>query len=74
VLVRRAISLAANRRVMVDVISDGLGVVAGQHLPEWRPGYNPNIPPLEYDLEPAKRLLEQAGYHYETISIQGPQS
>ncbi len=74
VLVRRAISLAANRRVMVDVISDGLGVVAGQHLPEWSPGYNPNIPPLEYDLEQAKRLLEQAGYHYETISIEGPQS
>ncbi len=70
--VKRAISLACNREAMVDVISNGLGVVANQHLPPWSPGHNPNLPPLKYDLNEAKKMMEKAGYDYSTITVPGP--
>lgn len=72
VYIRRAISLASNRQVMVDVISGGLGVVANQHLPPWSPGHNPALPPLAFDLYLAMRMMEKAGFDYATISLDGP--
>ena len=73
VLVKRAISMACNRQAMVNVICDGLGVVANQHLPPWSPGHNPDLKPLKHDLNEAKKLLEKAGYDYSTISVEGPE-
>ncbi len=70
--VRQAISLACNRQVIVDVINGGLGEVANQHLPQGSPGYNPDLPPLLYDLNQAKHMLEMAGYDYDTIKVEGP--
>lgn len=72
VYVRRALSLACNRRVMVDVISYGLGEVANQHIPHWNPGAAKNVEPLKYDLNEAKRMLIKAGYDYDTIIVDGP--
>jgi len=72
VWVKRAISYACNRQAMVNVISNGLGLVANQHLPPWSPGHNPDLPPLEYDLNEAKKCLEKAGYDYSTITVEGP--
>lgn len=70
--VREAISLACNREAFVDVISNGLGLVAHQILPPWSPGHNPDLPPLKYDLNEAKMMMIKAGYNYDTITVAGP--
>ena len=72
VWVKNAISLACDRAVMVNVISAGQGVIANQLLPPWSPGHNPNLPPLEFNLNKAKQMMEKAGYDYSTISVPGP--
>ncbi|NNF98565.1 MAG: hypothetical protein HKM93_04250 [Desulfobacteraceae bacterium] len=70
--VRRAISLASNRDVMVKVISNGLGVAAQQHLPPWSPGFAPDLEPMAYDLNEAKKMMVKAGYNYDDVTIKGP--
>lgn len=71
VYIRHAISLACNRKAMVDVISYGLGEPANQHVPEWSAAAV-DAGPLEYDLEKAKHMLIKAGYDYDDILVDGP--
>lgn len=62
VRVRRAISKAINRDLIVDRVMEGVAVPAGQLLPDGFFGVSPNMPPEKYDPDGAKKLLAEAGY------------
>ena len=59
--VRQAISKAINRPAIVDRVMEGVAIEAGQLLPEGFFGVSPNLKPVAYDPEGAKKLLEEAG-------------
>ncbi len=71
VKVRRAIHLAVDRHQIVDLVTEGTGVVSGPVTPiyadmantmDWllsQPGYRKDKP---QDIEEAKRLMKEAGY------------
>ncbi|GBE42375.1 periplasmic dipeptide transport protein precursor [bacterium BMS3Bbin10] len=61
VRVRRAISKAINRDAIVDRVMEGIAIKAGQLLPEGFFGVSPNLKPVAYDPEGAKKLLAEAG-------------
>ena len=60
--VRRAISLAINRQGLVDRLLSGQAHPAGQYVPNDVAGASPNLPPLPFDLDQARRLLKEAGW------------
>ncbi len=60
--VRQAISLALDRRRLVDELLLGYGRPAGQIVPPTAVGYDPRLPPPERDLPRARRLLAEAGF------------
>lgn len=60
--VRRALSLAIDRKRIAGKIMDGSAVPAGQLLPKGIPGAPPELVPDKYDPRTAKRLLAKAGY------------
>ncbi|NUH63741.1 ABC transporter substrate-binding protein [Sulfitobacter sp. S0837] len=60
--VRKALDLAINRDVLVNVVLEGLGTPANQLMPEGFFGYSPELGKREYDIEKAKELLAEAGY------------
>lgn len=60
--VRKALDLAINRDVLVNVVLEGLGTPANQLMPEGFFGYSANIPTPEYNIDEAKELLAEAGY------------
>ncbi len=60
--VRRALTHAVNRQVLVDTIMGGKTRVAGQPAGRAWFGYNAAVTPLAYDPELARRLLTEAGY------------
>ena len=60
--VRQAVSLAIDRALIVDKIMGGLAVQAGQLIPSFMRGYNPDITAEKPDVKEAKRLLAEAGY------------
>ncbi|RJE79680.1 ABC transporter substrate-binding protein [Paracoccus sp. JM45] len=60
--VRKALDLAINRDVLVNVVLEGLGTPANQLMPEGFFGYSANIPTPEYNIDEAKELLTEAGY------------
>ncbi|MBR0645786.1 ABC transporter substrate-binding protein [Plastoroseomonas hellenica] len=62
VRVRRALSMAIDRRAIVDRVMEGAAVPAGQFLPEGTYGFVPNLPPVAFDADGARRLLAEAGY------------
>jgi peptide/nickel transport system substrate-binding protein len=62
VRVRRAMSLAIDRRVLVDRVMDGAGEPANQTVAVGVLGYAKDLPASKFDLEQAKRLLADAGY------------
>lgn len=62
VRVRKAISMAINRDVIVDRVMEGVAVPAGQVLPDGFFGVSENLSPVAYDPEGAKALLAEAGY------------
>ncbi len=62
VRVRRAMSKAINRDLLVQRIMDGQGVPAGQLVPEGYFGYAPALKSEKFDLDGAKKLLAEAGY------------
>lgn len=71
--VRKAISLAINRKAIVDRVMEGIAIPAGQLLPEGFFGVSNNLKPLEHDPKGAKALLKAAGYPdgFE-LTIHGP--
>jgi peptide/nickel transport system substrate-binding protein len=60
--VRKALDLAINRDVLVNVVLEGLGTPANQLMPAGFFGYSTELPAPAYDIEQAKALLTEAGY------------
>jgi len=60
--VRKALSLAINRKLIVDRILDGSGTPASQFLPSRFDGTSTKLKVDPYDVEKAKALLKEAGY------------
>ncbi|WP_426955578.1 ABC transporter substrate-binding protein [Muricoccus radiodurans] len=59
--VRRALSLALDRRGLADRLLQGQAVPAGQWMPEGSFGYEPSLPAPAPDADAARRLLAEAG-------------
>ncbi len=59
---RHAINLAVNRKHLCEVIMEGTPRPASGILPPGMPGFDPQRPPLQEDLDEARRLLAEAGY------------
>ncbi len=62
VRVRRALSMAINRDALVERVMEGAGEATAQWLPRGTFGYNPDVKPMPFDPEGAKRLLAEAGF------------
>ena len=60
--VRKALSLAINRDLIVKRIMEGSGVPAGQFLSEQFPGTSKTLKPDAFDLPRAQALLKEAGW------------
>ena len=73
VRVRRALSMAIDRRAIADRIMEGAATPANQFLPEGVPGFVADLPAPAYDADGAKRLLAEAGYpNGFRITLNGP--
>ena len=62
VRVREALNLAVNREVLANVLLENATVPATQPVPRAAFGYNPDLPPIPYDPDRARVLLNDAGY------------
>jgi len=62
VRVRRALSMAINRKALAEQVMEGAGVPTGQWLPPGAFGYNPEVQPVAFDPEGARRILAEAGF------------
>jgi peptide/nickel transport system substrate-binding protein len=60
--VRRALSLAIDRRGLVDRVNEGQAIATGQFLPEGFFGHFADIPVERHDPAEARRLLVEAGF------------
>ena len=60
--VREALSLAIDRRGIVQSVFEGYATPAAQLMPNYMFGADPNPPPLPYDPARARALLAEAGY------------
>lgn len=60
--VRKALSLAINRQLIVDRLLDGAATPASQFLPSRFEGTSPKLKVDPFDLDKAKALLAEAGY------------
>jgi peptide/nickel transport system substrate-binding protein len=60
--VRKALDLAINRDVLVNIVLEGLGTPANQLMPAGFFGFSADLPAAPYDLDQAKALLANAGY------------
>ncbi|HXF67041.1 MAG TPA: ABC transporter substrate-binding protein [Burkholderiales bacterium] len=60
--VRRALSLAINRRAITERVMEGLGIPAGSVVSPSVFGHNPEVAPDPHDPERAAKLLAEAGY------------
>jgi len=62
VRVRKALQISLNRQMILDALYSGRGTVENGIFPHGLAGYNPDLEPIEYNPEEAKRLLAEAGY------------
>ena len=62
VKVRQALSMAINRKAIVDRVLQGTVTEANQWMPKDSFGYNPEVKDIPYSAEQAKKLLAEAGY------------
>lgn len=60
--VRKAMQLAIDRQMLLEVIYDGEGTVENGIFPRGLYGYNPSLEEIPYDPAQASALLAQAGY------------
>lgn len=61
-LVRQAINHAIDKASVIEVATDGRGMVANTVIGPTVLGYNPDVKVYEYNPEKAKELLKEAGY------------
>ncbi len=62
VRVRRAVAMAIDRKLIIDAVYDGAGVVAKNPIPPTMWSYNDDIQPYRYDLAGAQRLMLESGH------------
>lgn len=62
VRVRQALSLAIDRKAIVQRIMDGQAEAANQFAPAWADGFDASLPELAYDPARARALLADAGF------------
>lgn len=62
VRVRRALQVSLDRQLILDALYSGRGTVENGIFPHGLTGFNPDLEPIRYDPEEAKRLLAEAGY------------
>lgn len=60
--VRQAVNYAVNRPLLIQALLNDATVPATQPAPRVSFGYNPDLPPIPYDPDTARRLLKEAGY------------
>jgi peptide/nickel transport system substrate-binding protein len=60
--VRKAMSLAIDRKIIHERVNQGQAVIAKQFLPETMFGFIPGYDMSGYDLAKAKSLMKEAGY------------
>ncbi len=60
--VRKAISIALDRKALINGVAFGLGDPASGPFPNQHWAHNPSLKPLAYNPELAKKLLAEAGY------------
>ncbi len=60
--VRQAISMLIDKDEMIDGVYEGFGIPAKGPLAPSIFGYNDDAKPIEYNVEEAKKLMEEAGY------------
>jgi peptide/nickel transport system substrate-binding protein len=60
--VRQALSKAINRDAIVSRVMEGVALPASQFLADQFFGVSPNLKPVAFDLEGAKKLLAEAGF------------
>ena len=61
--VRKAIAMAVNRNELVTIARQGLAVpICTDHSKAYNPGYQANAPCLNFDLNAANKLLDDAGW------------
>lgn len=68
---REAISLAIDREGLVEYVFRG-GRVASGIIPARLPGFDENKPPLKYDMERAKQLVEESNYDGRELFLVAP--
>jgi ABC-type transport system substrate-binding protein len=62
VRIRRALSLAINRQLIIDTVLQGNGVPADGLYPPGLTTFDPDFAPFERDLDEVRQLLTDAGY------------
>ncbi|MCI8608329.1 MAG: ABC transporter substrate-binding protein [Firmicutes bacterium] len=62
VRVRKALQMSLDKQIILDTLYEGTGVIAHGIFPESMVGYNENLPEIPYDVEAAKKLMDEAGY------------
>jgi hypothetical protein len=62
VRVRQALSLAINRKAIVERVLQNTVTEANQWMPKGTFGYNPEVKDIPYNVEQAKKLLAEAGF------------
>jgi peptide/nickel transport system substrate-binding protein len=60
--VRKALYAAMDRKSIIDAIYYGVGTITETFMPPQSFYYNPNLPVQEYDLEGARKILDDAGW------------
>jgi peptide/nickel transport system substrate-binding protein len=73
-LVRQALSLSINRGAIVKDLLIGHGTLANGPIPIGDFAYNPDRPPLPFDLARARELLQKSGYKNEEVVFEIPKA
>lgn len=60
--VRQALSLAINRKAIVDRVLQGTVTEANQWMPKNTFGYNPEVKDISYSPDQARKMLAEAGF------------
>ncbi|WP_037468515.1 peptide ABC transporter substrate-binding protein [Sinorhizobium fredii] len=60
--VRKALYAAMDRKAIVDAIYFGVGTLTETFMPKESYYYNPNLPAQEFNLDLARKILDEAGW------------
>jgi len=59
---RKALALSIDRDRLEEIFSKGLSLKAESFFPPAMPGFNPDLPPIPFDVTQAKEALEASSY------------